>query len=68
MAGVRALIARTRRLEATKVHPMLAAFGGEAGWAALKADAQQGIVDSRYDSRDMPVVISALAAWLSIPL
>lgn len=65
MAGVRALIARTRRLEAAKVHPMLAALGGEAGWDALQADAEAGMAAGRYDSRDMPVVVAALKGWLN---
>ena len=60
MAGVRTLLARTRRLEATKVHPMFAALGGEAGWAALQADAEAGMAAGQYDSRDMPVVVEAL--------
>lgn len=68
MAGVRALIARTRRLEAAKVHPMLAALGGEAGWDALQADAEAGMAENRYDSRDMPMIVAALRAWLSYPL
>lgn len=43
---------------------MLAALGGEAGWAALQTDAEAGIAENRYDSRDMPVVFAALRSWL----
>lgn len=67
MAGVRALIARARRLEACRVHPMLAKLGGEAGWAALQADAEAGIAAGRYDNRDIPVVIGAIRLWLACP-
>lgn len=67
MAGVRALIARARRLEAAKVHPILAALGGETGWAALQNDFKAGIDDGRYDSRDMPVVIASIGLWLKLP-
>lgn len=65
MAGVRALIARTRRLEAAKVHPTLVALGGEEGWAAIQADAEVGMGDGRYDSRDIPVIIEAIRRWLA---
>lgn len=64
MAGVRALLARTRRLEAAKVHPVLTALGGEEGWARVQSDVEGGIADGRYDRRDMPFVIAALARWL----
>lgn len=64
MAGVRAQLARTRRLEAANVHPILAALGGEEGWVFIRADAEIGINDGRYDSRDIPAVVEALAAWL----
>lgn len=64
MTRVRSLIARTR-LEATKVHPMLAALGGKDGWAAILADAKVGMGDGRYDSRDMPMVIAVLKSWIT---
>ncbi|WP_292077506.1 MULTISPECIES: hypothetical protein [Brevundimonas] len=47
---------------------MLAALGGEAGWDALQADAEAGMAENRYDSRDMPMIVAALRAWLSYPL
>lgn len=65
MAGVRAQLARTRRLEAAKVHPILAALGGEEGWVSIQADAKNGMGDGRYDSRDIPVVIEAIRTWLT---
>lgn len=65
MAGVRAQLARTRRLEAAKVHPILAALGGEEGWSSLQAEANAGMSDGRYDNRDMPVVVGAIRLWLA---
>ena len=42
---------------------MLAAIGGRPGLEALDADVQRGLVDGRYDPRDMPVVIYCLQRW-----
>lgn len=67
MAGVRAMIARTRRLEATKMHPMLGSLGGEQGWLRFQADVQIGLADGRYDHRDVPQVMACLALWLQLP-
>lgn len=64
MAGVRAQLARTRRLEASKVHPMLAALGGEEGWFRFQVEVQVGLADGRYDRRDMPMVVAAIKSWL----
>lgn len=64
MAGVRTLLARTRRLQAAKVHPVLAAVGGPPGWDAFQAEARAGVTEGRYDSRDVPIVVAALQCWL----
>lgn len=64
MAGVRAQLARTRRLAACKVHPVLAQFGGQAGWEAFQADAEAGMSDGRYDRRDVNGVLHALRFWM----
>ena len=64
MAGVRAQLARTRRLEATKVHPMLAALGGEEGWFRLGLDVEAGLNEGRYDIRDVPHVMQFLRHWI----
>lgn len=64
MAGVRALLARTRRLEAAKVHPVLAALGGEEGWARIQADVETGLTDGRYDRRDVTHVMLCLMQWI----
>lgn len=66
MVAVRSMLARVRRLQMEKVHPILAQMGGEAGWAAVQADVKVGLSHGRYDSRDMPVVIAALRAWLQL--
>ncbi len=67
MAGVRTQLARTRRLEAAKVHPILAALGGEDSWANIQSDTQAGICEGLYDSRDMPGVLAAIRLWLKLP-
>lgn len=65
MVAVRSMLTRVRRLEIEKVHPILAKLGGEAGWAAVEADTKAGLVDGRYDRRDIPVVMQCLRQWLS---
>lgn len=65
MAGVRALIARTRRLEAAKVHPVIVALGGEEGWVRFQAEVQAGLAEGRYDHRDVPHVMMWLKVWIS---
>jgi hypothetical protein len=42
-------------------------MGGEEGWLRLQADVQIGIMEGRYDSRDMPVVIASLRRWIGSP-
>lgn len=39
-------------------------MGGEEGWAAFEADAEAGLAEGRYDSRDTPVVIASLRRWI----
>lgn len=64
MVAVRSMLARVRRLEIEKAHPILAKLGGEAGWAAVQADIAVGLDDGRYDSRDIPVVRRCLMRWM----
>lgn len=66
MAAVRSLLARVRRLEHEETPPILAKFGGHEGWAAFEAEAQAGIAEGRYDSRDMTVVIRCLRHWIGL--
>lgn len=66
MATPRTLLARVRKLEQGYESPLLALLGGEQGWAEFQADAQAGIAEGRYDSRDMPVVVAALRAWVGV--
>lgn len=63
MVAVRSMLGRVRKLEIEKAHPILAKLGGEAGWAAIKADVEGTAVGS-YDLRDMPVVMKCLAHWV----
>lgn len=65
MVAVRSMLARVRRLEIEKVHPILAQIGGDAGWAAVEADVKAGLADGRLDRRDMPHVMMCLIRWLS---
>lgn len=65
MAGVRSLLVRTRRLQAAKVHPVLAAIGGATGWDEALADAAAGMADGRYDRRDMRCVVASVQIWIS---
>lgn len=65
MATVRAMLVRVGKLEVERVPPVLAKFGGADGWAVFEADALRGVAEGRYDSRDMPVVLTALQRWLS---
>ena len=58
------MLTRVRRLEIEKAHPIYARIGGQAGWAAVEAEAAVGVADGRYDSRDMPVVMACLRRWL----
>lgn len=60
------MLGRVRRLEIEKVHPILARMGGETGWAAVQADVATGLVEGRYDRRDMPVVIACLRRWTKL--
>ena len=64
MVAVRSLLARVRQLEIEKVHPILAQMGGEAGWAAVQTDVEDGLAGGRYDGRDMPVVMRCLRRWV----
>lgn len=64
MAAIRSMLARVAKLEVEQVPPLLAKFGGEEGWLAFEAEAQAGVAQGRYDSRDMPVIIKALRRWL----
>lgn len=64
MVAVRSMLARVRQLEIEKVHPILAQIGGEAGWAAVQKDAAVGLLEGRYDNRDMPVVLGCLERWV----
>ncbi len=66
MAAIRSLLARVVKLEVDQVPPVLAKFGGEEGWAAFEAEAEAGIAEGRYDSRDMPVVIASLMRWIRL--
>lgn len=65
MSGVRSLLMRTRRLEAVKVHPMLAALGSD--WYSFESGVREGIAEGRYDHGDMPVIIASLRRWLELP-
>jgi len=65
MSGVRSLLTRVRRLEAVKVHPMLAALGSD--WDSFEASVREGIAEGRYDHGDMPVVVASLRGWLELP-
>ena len=65
MATIRSMLARAAKLEVEQVPPVLAKFGGEDGWAAFEAEAEAGIADGQYDSRDMPVVLAALRGWVT---
>lgn len=65
MATARAMLNRVAKLEVSKVPPVLAMMGGDDGWAAFEADAEAGLADGRYDSRDTPVVLAALQRWLT---
>ena len=67
MAGVRALLARTRRLEAASEHPVLAALGGGEGLLRLQAEVQIGLAEGRYDRRDMPHVMACVSRWVVGP-
>lgn len=66
MAAIRTMLARVAKLEVEQVPPLLAKFGGEEGWAALEAEAEVGIAEGRYDSRDMPVVVHCLRRWIAM--
>lgn len=66
MGRHRTLLARVRRLEAPVVHPVLAALGGEEGWARFQAEVQEGMADGNYDRRDAPLILSVLRAWFSV--
>ena len=66
MAAIRSLLARVVKLEVDQVPPVLAKFGGEEGWAAFEAEAEAGIAEGRYDSRDMPVFIASLMRWIRL--
>ena len=67
MTTVRALLNRVAKLEVSKVPPVLAMMGGEEGWAAFEADAEAGLADGRYDSRDTPVILASLRRWVTLP-
>lgn len=64
MAAIRSMLARVAKLEVEQVPPLLAKFGGEEGWAAFEAEAEAGVAEGRYDSRDMPVVVRSLRRWM----
>jgi hypothetical protein len=66
VVAVRSLLARVGRLEHADTPPILAKFGGKAGWAAFEAETQAGITEGRYDSLDMPIVVNALRRWLTL--
>lgn len=66
MGRHRTLLARVRRLEAPVVHPVLAQFGGQAGWEAFQVDAEVGMADGRYDLRDTPVILASVRRWVTL--
>lgn len=60
------MLSRVQRLEIEHVHPMLARIGGEAGWANVRAEVKAGLIERRYDGRDMPFVIDAIRVWIGL--
>jgi len=37
----------------------------QQGWKHFQVEAEAGIVDGRYDIRDMPVVVAAFMSWIT---
>ena len=62
VSGVRAMLARVQRLEHSRscTSPFESAYGSLLAW---EADCQSAMDAGRMDSRDVPLVVTAVRRW-----
>ena len=68
VTDVKALLKRVAALERARMGPRSPIELAYGSFGAFEAEVQAGIGTGRFDSRDMPVVLEALASWHRNPL